>query len=137
MRGLKVLAFVAVGALAYLMLPQAGGIIPSDVCTRVSGGCTVTSFSACANAVLTEEDPCAKCSGHIDCDSSHTSEACSPLYNTAAADCISCGTCNEHCGGNSRYWSQTGCKGTFTTSTCVKDWKDAQNSTCSVACPAE
>ncbi len=130
--------------LAAIWFSGSGPALPlrGDECAQVSGGCTVTAYADCAYATNTKVNPCSACStSRRDCTSSHVNEACTPLTNTAAEDCISCGTCDEDCGGTARIWDGgadgMGCDGTFTTASCGRTYKDAQNGECDVACPAE
>ncbi len=113
-----------------------------DECAQVSGGCEVTAFADCAYATVGKANPCSACStSRRDCTTSHLTEACTPLTNTAPEDCIACGTCDEKCGGTRRIWDggddELDCDGTFSTAKCEEIWKDAQNGDCDKACPAE
>jgi hypothetical protein len=125
----------AATVLAVLVALPLDAAISEAECARIFGGCTASNKSNCATAT-TGSEACSNCTvRYYKCDNSHSDEACTALTNTAAADCVSCGTCSESCGGTERdYATSSDCTGTFTTQSCSKSWTDAQEGTCNVPC---
>jgi hypothetical protein len=117
-------------ALTYLVESQAGTVLSRDQSARVTGGCTVTNFASCSESV-TKSEECSQCSAGWQCENSHTGYACQGVTGS----CVSCGTCQEDCGGTlKKYGMWSNCTGTFTTDNCTTKWTDAQEDTCSGTC---
>ena len=128
--------------IALLVGAPSGVMLSREECGHVSGGqgaCDVDEGdkAPCGQAKVGT----AKCSdcqaGHIECVAATVSEHCETVYNTAPEDCISCGTCQNRCGGTARYYLGTpeDCDtSTWTTESCTQQWTDAQNGDCAVAC---
>jgi len=127
-----VMVLWSLAALAYLVQSPSGTVLSQEQSARVTGGCTVTNYSACAQKVTGGEE-CSMCVGRAwKCDNSHTGYRCTAF---TGSPCKSCGTCMEACGGTKRYYGEfTDCSGTFTTGSCTNSWTDAQESTCDNNC---
>lgn len=135
MRSLTIVGLMSLVVLATFATPQFAVPLSARENALVrGGGCFAQNFANCANAVNTTTDACAECLQQIKCDSSGIDQACSTIYDRSPEDCISCGTCDNGCGGNELEYSGANCTGTFRTSECTRTWVDAQNGGCNVPC---
>lgn len=133
----SIAACVAI-AMATVTAPFGGAVLAEREQGAIVGGqCQVQNFVACFYPTIANSNVCGACFADQSCSSSNASEQCSPIQGpTAPGDCISCGTCNNDCGGQYMNWTGPKCTGSFTFGVkCGTTWVDAQKGACAQACP--